>query len=1081
MSLATDYYRNIGRIDEALSKNVITEQIYRFLEEKPYANYFFNTVTSLSWFFPLKERGYFTPQSGPRPMPADEKGHITVPQWNVLPYLERISKQVREPGNEKYIGELLDIMRDVTQYHIRIDKDLANYHTWTYFVRILVNIPNSEVPSDIVKLIHIWLDSQHAGSAMADDLALELLPKFLADLPSDGDIEKAEIVFESLFEIRWKEGPKDLLEKLGGVREEAYLVVDQHWLAESLINKKYAQKVGEKCSGKPVYMLADKLKSIFRREHNPSSFDVSIDAKMYRVIVNHTSDFQFSCFGGIIDDEVFSEVKDHEKAFRKMLYVPDKQFEFILENCRDSADFADLMIHKLGESCQGDMEDEFRNRMEDFYDHIMSDYSYIWYKYIADPPQYLPTDAKKFIAYILHEIILAKVEKDEAFGGIICKDFLGDKYQYAIFGRMALHIVSEYWNRYKSVFYGLLDSKVGELMFEDVHYEVELYTLLEENLSDMDDTSKSQLSSIIGNGPKKQYFDEKNKEKYSNLWRQKWYSALKADKEFAELYDEYFNLTKTKEYVAAKEPEFRMRSGPGPSPLSVEDILSMSNSEIALHLDTFETKDRWEDPTEDALSDELKKSVKTKPDKFVEDMSPFLNLSYKYVIDILWGVRDAWKNKSTFDWGKLFVFIRDYIDREEFWQDRLPKKGDYWKPNHPWVISMIGSLIQDGTADDDWAFDECHNAIALGIITIILTDEHIDNLKARERKSEPDFVSDLHNTPLGDSILALLNLSLRMARLKGKEQKADDVQDVRWDRELRRLYEKTFANDIVEAFTAFGQYLPNLMYLDKKWTEQKTKDLIEPKHPVFREAFMTGYLNTITLYDDIYLLESMQDHYEWALESGFVSHTVEQLVHHISIGYLRGHVDLFHKMYKKWIPLQILETINFFWRESKYLLKPDAKNRGEVIKRILNFWQVIYDRYKDKGDEVSEDDRKTLSAVIKLAVYIDEIDRTRFDWLMLSAPHVYIEGNERWLLEFLDSLKDRGENKVEVATYVLQVVLKTLESRVFWFAQEFMKSIIDYAYGLGDPEVKDMANKICNTLGTSGVDYLRSTYEKYNS
>jgi len=78
----------------------------------------------------------------------------------VLPYLERVSEQVNIPGNEKYIGELLNIIRNVTQYHIEHNKKLDNYRTWWYFVKILVNIPANEIPPDIIDLIPVWLDSK---------------------------------------------------------------------------------------------------------------------------------------------------------------------------------------------------------------------------------------------------------------------------------------------------------------------------------------------------------------------------------------------------------------------------------------------------------------------------------------------------------------------------------------------------------------------------------------------------------------------------------------------------------------------------------------------------------------------------------------------------------------------------------------------------------------------------------------------------------------------------------------------------------------------------------------------------------
>jgi hypothetical protein len=137
-----------------------------------YQNYFFKKAKNLKWFFPLKGKGYFDPDKAPSQTEPDEKGYFTIPQWNVLPYLERISQQVNTPDNEKYIDELLDIIRKVTG----VRKD--NYRTWWFFVKILLNIPNEKIPLEIIELIPVWLDSDFDTNLQGSDIATKLLPKF---------------------------------------------------------------------------------------------------------------------------------------------------------------------------------------------------------------------------------------------------------------------------------------------------------------------------------------------------------------------------------------------------------------------------------------------------------------------------------------------------------------------------------------------------------------------------------------------------------------------------------------------------------------------------------------------------------------------------------------------------------------------------------------------------------------------------------------------------------------------------------------------------------------------------------------
>jgi hypothetical protein len=1081
MKEKVNYYKIVSQIDKILASGysqITWNSLLKIIQDDIlYENYFFNNVVDIVWFFPLKEKDYFNPEKAPGPKPADEKGYVTIPLWNVLLYLEKVSKQVDTPENEGYIDELLNIIREVTQYHCSHNKCLDNYNTWFYFIKILLNIPNDKIPIPIINFIPEWLYSKHPSTLLSHDIALELLPKFLPENPTNEDIKKAEKIFESIVEIRWKEKPRGFIETLAGIKKEPYLIVDHHWLTESLINRKNVQKIGEKCSDNPIFIVADKLKTIFREQMNPSGFDVKINNIQYRVVVNHVDDFEFKCFGGVLDEEKRKELEGHEKFFRKMLYFPEKQFEFVIPDCKSSKNFAEQMISKLEAEKLRQIENDFNKRIIHFYKNMFNDFSYIWYENLTEVPHWIDSSsAKELLVLILKELIVAKVRAERSFGEKIIKKFLGDSYQYSLFKRFALFVIGEFWSDFHITFEQIIKKSDINLWFDDINFETELYILLEKNISKFSTSVKDRLKEIINNGPQRN-LPAKNKEKYVNYWKQKWYSAVKADAEFAELYEHYHNLTKTKEHISFKEPGVQTRSGPGPSPLSVEQIISMPNNEIAELLATFKTKDWWEGPTEDALSDKLKESVKNQPEKFVDDLSPFLNISYNYINDLLWGLRDAWNNKRTYDWGKLLTFMKNYVNRNDFWQDKLPIAGDDWKPDHPWVISSIGNLIQDSTKDDSWAFDEKNNDAAIEIIDLILTDSHIADLKSNEK--EENYLMDAINTPLGNIITALIYLSLRIARLKDKNQTSDDAK--RWDSILKTLFCRTLEKEVVEAYTLLGQYLTNFMYLDKAWTKQNIQDIEKPKQEAYWKAFMTGYLNTIRVYDSIYELPSMQNHYEKALETMTDDqHSNERIVNHIAISYLRGDNSLFNKILAKWQPSQILEIIKFFSRKSEYLLKPDIENKDMLIPRIIDFWNKVYEKYKDvTGSLLSEDDKQILSAITKLTVYFKEISKKEFDWLMLSAPYIHIDGNERWLLEYFDELKDKGD-RFNSTRYILQIMLKMLKSYIYGYAQEYVKSIINHAYEISDEETKKMANDISNIIGAAGFEYLRSIYEKYN-
>ena len=157
------YFENIMHVDVILNKEHPTKHEVKFIlelmEEEHYRSYFFKKVTALHWFTVLKKEGFFKPSEKTKPQEVKEKGLFSIPVWNVLFYLEAVSQKVNLPGNEKYIDELLSIIKDVSNYKDAKGKRIDNYRTWYYFIKILLNLPNEKITEEIINLIPIWLDS----------------------------------------------------------------------------------------------------------------------------------------------------------------------------------------------------------------------------------------------------------------------------------------------------------------------------------------------------------------------------------------------------------------------------------------------------------------------------------------------------------------------------------------------------------------------------------------------------------------------------------------------------------------------------------------------------------------------------------------------------------------------------------------------------------------------------------------------------------------------------------------------------------------------------------------------------------
>jgi hypothetical protein len=455
---------------------------------------------------------------------------------------------------------------------------------------------------------------------------------------------------------------------------------------------------------------------------------------------------------------------------------------------------------------------------------------------------------------------------------------------------------------------------------------------------------------------------------------------------------------------------------------------------------------------------------------------PFLDIDYTYMYKIFWGICDAWKGKKIFDWGKVLNFIKQYVDpikRENFWSDKMLVEGDDWPANHHWVIRTIGDLLQAGTKDDAWAFPEEYFQNAKEVIFIIL-----DKLEPRPGEKIEDPVTHALNSAFGKMITALIYLALRTARV---EDKKGIKKKTRWTDNIRDKYNALLERKVNETYTLLGQYMPNLYYLDKEWVKQTVGNTTSAKDKEFWEAFMDGYLFGGRVHDELY--ELMTQHYLDALPYQFKNErTEERLIQHICIGYLRGFEtlenegSLFNKILENWKFSQIETIISYFWMQRDYASKIEPeKETDEIVEKIIQFWKWVYDhKYKEK-DDLSDEDKKILSKLTELTIYLDKIDSENYQWLIKSAPYVHSGFNSPFFIEYLDIFEDK-----ESISYCGDIFLKMLDNFTPDYDPKHIQSIVEKLYLTGNSKDKDNADKICNIYGGSGVEFLRDIYDKHS-
>ena len=154
--------------------------------------------------------------------------------------------------------------------------------------------------------------------------------------------------------------------------------------------------------------------------------------------------------------------------------------------------------------------------------------------------------------------------------------------------------------------------------------------------------------------------------------------------------------------------------------------------------------------------------------------------------------------------------------------------------------------------------------------------------------------------------------------------------------------------------------------------------------------------------------------------------------------------SLFEKIIGDWKPEQIMEVTGFFWMQREYLTESSEENE-KIRRKIIQFWRHLYGKYKGRDESsLTKEDKKILSSVSRLAVFLPKIDAESFEWLMLSATHVNEDFNSSFFIKYLDALKEKGDRS-ETAKFIGEIYLKMLEKGNPDYDKKHIRSIMEFS------------------------------------
>jgi hypothetical protein len=662
-----------------------------------------------------------------------------------------------------------------------------------------------------------------------------------------------------------------------------------------------------------------------------------------------------------------------------------------------------------------------------------SQFNNIWIPAIEDHPQTYFSDRYEcqLVRFVRDSFELYEPQKIKEE----IKNLLEE--EHPIFKRISLYVISYHYKDLNKLFW----SWVGNPL-EENKLKHELYELLKNNCPSF---NKKQINKVLQWIESKKYLipegikdDEDQVSKILAYRKKEWLSALlnTKDSDVLSLYEKYDSINSEKLEHPGFDHWMEIEVG-YKNQVTKNELLSKSNEELAQFFINFKGMMGWLDI--EGLSDTLRNCVFENPEKFTDNIKPFLNIPRVYQLALLEGLNEAWCSKKEINWHVIFYFIFELVTSDDFWNEEY--KGYNYRN---WIISRIAEFIEDGTKDNNHAFSP----------ELLPKAEKILLILVEKTKSDK-----------GKIFSSMINYSLRYARLYKKEG------EERWKNNIKEDFTKRFNREIepsLEFSMILGEYLVYLYWLDKKWVIDNINRMFPKENDSYWKAAFTGYLSYSSVVDkDLYFLLRKNEHYAKAIKTEFSdSYITERLVQRICIGYLEDcekleeEKSLIFQLIENNNINQLLALVSFFWRM--------RDNLNEKIKiKVKPLWKQLYKLLKE--NEEDSEYQKLFSNLSKWLSLIDEIDDEIFVWIKLSAKYVDRDFNTPFFIEYL--LKHTSKTPKKVGEIYLEMLKEGIYPE---YEIENIRKIVQSLY---DKREKEIADRICNLYAAKGFYFLKDIYE----
>jgi hypothetical protein len=487
---------------------------------------------------------------------------------------------------------------------------------------------------------------------------------------------------------------------------------------------------------------------------------------------------------------------------------------------------------------------------------------------VLENRHYQSNEASEAFSFLFRYILVCKVKHNAEKAILVLKKLcFGEEFKIPFFKRFVLYVVGETWSETKSVFWALVGDKVPLNIFSDDKYWNDLFELLDKNQQAFSACEIAVLESIIDKG--RQGKIDANDPQHREYWQLRWYSAMNTIEPFAAKYKALSEeIGVDRKHFELQNRGFRIISGTIP-PVSANNLLEKSNEEIVELLRTFEPSKEWDGPNKDGLSEVFRIAIETNPQKFIQQIILYKEIEYLYAYRMVCAFEKVLSQLGSSEINDVLEFCLYYINRDDFFG--ISNKSE---ANLDWVVRAITFLVEKLVSNNRETLDADGLLVVKKILTLLI--QKVDFLSKLEEE-ESNYSMASANSSVGGVFSALIAYAVCFSI-----KEFEDI-GVKWEVDIRDLFDKAFDKGLIEAHFLLGSNFRKFYYLDLDWALgklEKYRDASALERAIFIKGLVLDCPPALENVCDLFypFYEQVLDNDMLDLENfsadGFVSHLV---------------------------------------------------------------------------------------------------------------------------------------------------------------------------------------------------------------